>query len=68
LSKALPGPGCLKRTSRSRAPEHALESRYDCDALAVLIETLDLLNGLRRAQRLWLSTLNELAGWWPTGR
>ena len=34
------------------------------DALAVLVETLDLVAGLRRAQRLWTPTLDELATFW----
>jgi hypothetical protein len=39
------------------------------ETLGVFIETLDLVHGLRRASRLWLPTLEELAGWWlETGR
>jgi hypothetical protein len=34
------------------------------DALAVFVETLDLVTGLRRAGRLWTPTLDELATWW----
>lgn len=34
------------------------------DALAVFVETLDLVAGLRRADRLWTPTLDELAAWW----
>lgn len=34
------------------------------DALAVLVETLDLVAGLRRAERLWTPTLDELATFW----
>jgi hypothetical protein len=34
------------------------------DALGVLVETLDLVAGLRRAGRLWTPTLDELAAWW----
>jgi hypothetical protein len=37
------------------------------DALAVVIETLDLVAGLRRAGRLWTPTLDELAAWWLAG-
>jgi len=38
------------------------------DALGVLVETLDLVAGLRRAERLWTPTLGELAGWWLAER
>jgi hypothetical protein len=34
------------------------------DALAAFVETLDLVSGLRRAGRLWVPTLEELADWW----
>ena len=34
------------------------------DALAAFAETLDLLDGLVRAERLWVPTLGELAEWW----
>lgn len=37
------------------------------DTLAVLLETLDLLHGLARAERLWLPTLAQLASWWAGG-
>jgi hypothetical protein len=38
------------------------------DALAVFVETVDLVVGLRRAGRLWTPTLDELATWWLSAR
>jgi len=41
-----------------------LESIERGDAFSVLVEILDLVHGLRRAERLWVPTLDELALWW----
>ena len=38
------------------------------DALGVAVETLDLIAGLRRAERLWVPTLSGLAEWWAAAR
>ena len=38
------------------------------DGLAVFVETLDLVVGLRRAGRVWTPTLDELASWWLSAR
>jgi hypothetical protein len=42
----------------------SLESIERGDAFSVLVEILDLVHGLRRAERLWVPTLDELASWW----
>ena len=34
------------------------------DTLAVFVETVDLVVGLRRAGRVWMPTLAQLAAWW----
>jgi hypothetical protein len=34
------------------------------EALGVMVETLDLIAGLRRADRLCVPTLSDLAAWW----
>ena len=34
------------------------------DAFSVFVEVLDLVGGLRRARRVWVPTLDELAAWW----
>jgi hypothetical protein len=34
------------------------------DTLAVFVETVDLVVGLRRAGRVWTPTLAQLAAWW----
>jgi hypothetical protein len=34
------------------------------DTLAVFVETVDLVVGLRRAGRVWTPTLSQLAAWW----
>jgi peptidoglycan/xylan/chitin deacetylase (PgdA/CDA1 family) len=42
----------------------SLEPLERGDAFSVLVEILDLVHGLRRAGRLWVTTLDELARWW----
>lgn len=38
------------------------------DTLAVFVETVDLVVGLRRAGRVWTPTLAQLAAWWTARR